>query len=391
MKNSYALIIFLLLLISAPVIAQEGEEDDKGSFTFSGSADVYFRRNFNAPTKGEFAQAPATSFGNLPGFSLGMFNLITTYQAKNVGVVADLVFGPRGEDAVFRSPMNTGGFGGSSQIVNQLYVYWTVSDAVTLSFGNFNTYLGYEVISPTGNFNYSTSYMFSYGPFSHTGIKADFTITEKLSFMASLMNPTDMTEFNDLESYTVGAQIGYAGAKGSTYLNFLYGDQDGTFDLDYPLNIGEVSAGKTFQVDLTTGFDLSEKLYLGLNATYNTISPGEVVTPTNGIEDASGDNSGFYGAAAYIQSQISKKVKLGARAEYFSVFNTGVDGAIGLNDSGNGNVFAFTLSGNIKVSKNFMVIPEIRTDTTSEDTFLNNSLNPSKNLSSFLLAAVFSF
>jgi hypothetical protein len=392
MKNSYALIILLLLLIAIPVLAQEEEtEEEKGTFSLSGSADVYFRKNFNTPSKGEFAQAPATSFGNLPGFSLGMFNLISSYQGKNVGIVADLVFGPRGEDAVFRSPMNTGGFGGSSQMINQLYIYWTVSDLVTITFGNFNTYLGYEVISPTGNFNYSTSYMFSYGPFSHTGIKADFTISEKLSFMASLMDPTDMTEFNDLESYTVGAQIGYTSSKGSTYLNFLYGDQDGTFDLDYPLNIGQVSAGKTFQVDLTTGFDLSEKLYLGFNTTYNSISPGEVVSPTNSIEDVDGASSGFYGAAAYIKSQISKKVKLGARAEYFSVFNTGVDGAIGLNDSGDGNVFAFTLSGNIKVAKYLTVIPEIRTDTTSEDTFLNFSLNPSKNLSSFLMAAVFSF
>ncbi|WP_373521052.1 porin [Aquiflexum sp.] len=391
MKNSYALIIFLLLIISMPAIAQYEEEEDKGSFTFSGSADVYFRKNLNAPTKGEFAQSPATSFGNLPGISLGMFNLISTYQGKNVGVVADLVFGPRGEDAVFKSPMNTGGFGGSSQIINQLYVYWTVSDAVTLSFGNFNTYLGYEVISPTGNFNYSTSYMFSYGPFSHTGIKADFTLSDKFSFMASLMNPTDMTEFNNLESYTLGAQIGYTGEKGSTYLNFLYGDQDGTFDLDFPLSVGEISAGKTFQVDLTTGFDLTDKFYLGFNTTYNTISTGEIVTPTSDVEDVSGNASGFYGAAIYLQSQLSEKLKIGARGEYFSVFNTGVDGAIGLNGAGDGNVLALTLTGNVKVSKNFTLIPEIRMDATSENSFVNNSLDPSKNLSSFLLAAVFSF
>jgi hypothetical protein len=391
MKNFHALIIFLLLLISVPVIAQEEEEEEEGKLSFSGSADVYFRKNFNGPTKGEFAQSPNTSFGNLPGFSLGMLNLITKYEGKKVGVVADLVFGPRGEDAVFRSPMNAAGIGGSSQIVNQLYVYWTVSDAVTLTFGNFNTYLGYEVISPTANFNYSTSYMFSYGPFSHTGIKANFDLSEKISFMASIMNPTDMTEFNDLESYTFGAQLGYAGEKGNTYLNFLYGDQDGTFDLDFPLSIGQISAGKTFQVDLTSGLNLTEKFYLGVNTTYNTISTGQVVTGPDDVEDVSGDASGFYGVALYLQSQVSEKFRLGARGEYFSVFNTGIDGAVGLNDAGDGNVFALTLTGNVKVSKNFTLIPELRMDTTSEDTFLNNSLDPSKNLSSFLLAAVFSF
>lgn len=393
MKNFHLLIICLLLLFSMPLIAQEeGEEEEEkeSKLTFAGSADVYFRRNFNGPTKGEFAQAPATSFGNLPGIALGMFNLITTYEGKNVGVVADLVYGPRGEDAVFRSPMNTGGMAGSSQIVNQLYVYWNVSKAVTLTFGNFNTYLGYEVISPVGNFNYSTSYMFSYGPFSHTGLKANFALSDKFSFMAAVMNPTDMTEFNQFDSYTFGAQLGYTGEKGNTYLNFLYGDQDGKFDSDIPTNTGATSAGTTFQVDLTTGYDLTESLYLGLNATYNTIAPGEVYNGST-IIDATGDNSGFYGVAGYLQAALSEKLKLGARGEYFSVFNTGIDGAIGLDSNGDGNVFALTVSGNWKVTDNLMLIPEIRTDNMKENFFLNNQLAASKNLSSFLLAAVFSF
>lgn len=389
MKNFKLLIILVLLVLSLPAFGQE-EEEEKARLSFSGSADVYFRKNFNGPSRGEFAQSPATSFGNLPGFSLGMLNLISTYEAKKFGFVADLVFGPRGEDAVFRSPMNAAGIGGSSQIINQLYVYWLASDVVTLTFGNFNTYLGYEVISPTGNFNYSTSYMFSYGPFSHTGIKADFEITDRLSFMASLMNPTDMTEFNVLQSYTIGAQLGYTTEKGNTYLNFLYGDQDGTLDLDFPISVGEISGGRTFQVDLSTGLNVTEQLYLGFNGTYNTIAPGEIYNGSE-ISDLGGENSGFYGAAIYAQGKFSDKFVLGGRAEYFSVFNTGIDGAVGLNSQGDGNVFAFTLSGNLKVSENFMLIPELRTDSMKENFFVNNNISPSKNLSSILLAAVFSF
>ena len=62
----------------------------------------------------------------------------------NFGFTADLVFGPRGEDATFLSPELRPG--GNSSIVNQLYAYWNVSDAFTLTLGNFNTFLGYEVI-----------------------------------------------------------------------------------------------------------------------------------------------------------------------------------------------------------------------------------------------------
>ncbi|MEO0873181.1 MAG: outer membrane beta-barrel protein, partial [Bacteroidota bacterium] len=283
--------------------AVEEEEEEKSKFTFSGSADAYFR----ASTED---QAPVSSFANLPGFSLGMFNLIGTHEGKKAGFVGDLVFGPRGGDAVFASgvPTSDGGFAANaSTFVNQLYVYWNASDNVTLTLGNFNTFLGYEVISPTGNFNYSTSYMFSYGPFSHTGIKADFGLGEDLSLMLGVFNPTDLTEANTIGSYSLGAQVGYKGV----YLNLLYGDQDGDID---------GSAGSLFQVDLTAGFDVTEDFYVGVNATMNSTE----------IEEAT-DNPAFFGGAAYLQYTLSDAVALGFRAEYVGENNGGY-GIIGAYD-----------------------------------------------------------
>ena len=138
---------------------EEVKEETSQKFSFSGSVDAYYRANLNAANAGDNYQAPGSSFANLPGFALGMANIIAGYEGENVGFVADLVFGPRGEDAVFGSPL------GSSNIINQLYAYWNVSDKITLTFGNFNTFLGYEVISPVANFNYSTSYLFFLRPF----------------------------------------------------------------------------------------------------------------------------------------------------------------------------------------------------------------------------------
>lgn len=361
----------------------------------SGSIDAYFRTNFNGANKGEGFQAPATSFANLPGFSLGMANIIATYQGEKVGAVADLVFGPRGEDAVFGSPLYGGGSGaGSSQIVNQLYVYWNVNDVVTLTMGNFNTFLGYEVISPAANFNYSTSYMFSYGPFSHTGLKADFALSDSWSFMAAVMNPTDMTEFNLMGTYTLGAQLGYTYDAGAAYLNFVYGDQDGKLDMDGPLVSGQSSMGSLFQVDLTAGIDLSESIYLGLNTTYNTTSAGEQYNGST-ISDLDGDGAGFFGFAGYLQATTSELFSIGLRGEYFSVFNGGLNEVVGLDkpaaDGGKGSVFATTLSGNLRVHKNLTLIPELRMDAMSDDFFKDNDLSDSKNLSSFMLAAVFAF
>jgi hypothetical protein len=344
MKNLLTLaMLFSVFITYAQDSIPADEAAPKKKFTVSGSADAYFRQNMGAPN-GEDAIAPNTSFANGNGFALGMANVILAYEGTKVGAVVDLVYGPRGEEAVFNSMP-------SNNIVNQLYVYWNVSDKVTLTFGNFNTFLGYEVISPTGNFNYSTSYMFSYGPFSHTGLKMDWAMNDDWSLMAAIMNDNDLTDFNPTNNYTLGAQLGYKG----TYLNFLYGPQ--------------------FQVDLTTGFDITDSFFLGVNATY--------------FIDNDTDGS-FYGVAIYPQLQATESFAIGLRAEYFGEGDYGVGAIGGYDDGGDASAFEFTLSGNYAIG-DLMIIPELRLDTTSEDTFVNNDFEPTGSLASFLIAAVYKF
>lgn len=335
----------LLGIISTNLFAQEESETEK-KLTFSGSVDAYYRTNLTGPN-GEDAIAPETSFANLDGFALGMANLVASYEGEKVGFVADLVFGPRGEDAVFLSPFLRPG--GSSNIVNQLYAYWNVSDKVTLTIGNFNTFLGYEVISPTANFNYSTSYLFSWGPFSHTGIKADFALSEDVSLMLGVFNDTDATEYNFTGDYAVGAQLGYSGQ----YLNVLY---DPSF----------------FEIDFTGGFDVSDDFFLGINAAYLS---GE------------DDGPGFTGVALYPQLATSENFTLGLRGEYFA--EDGAFGAIGtgVDDS---SVIAATLTGSYVID-NLTIKPELRLDSASDDAFLDNDRMATKSLGSFVLAAIYQF
>lgn len=345
MKKLFTLI---MLISSLSLIAQE-EEKKESKFSFSGSIDAYFRTNLNADGNA----APGTSFANLPGFALGMANLVAGYEGEKVGFVADLVYGPRGTDAIFNSPMvaPSSSTYSTGNIINQLYAYWNVSESVTLTFGNFNTFLGYEVISPTGNFNYSTSYLFSYGPFSHTGLKADFALSEDFSLMLAVMNPTDATEFNPTGKYAFGAQLGYA----DQYLNFLA--DDGAFEIDF-----------------TGGFNLAENFFLGINAA---------------IYDAGDDDdSGFAGVALYPQLSTSETFAIGLRGEYFS--QTGGVDAIGTEMES--SVFATTLTANIKVG-DLTIIPELRLDSSSDESgyFFDDNFEAQKSLSSFVLAAVYKF
>jgi hypothetical protein len=339
----------LMLFAAAGMVAQE-EEDTTPKFTLSGSIDAYYRANLNGDNSapgGVPNAAPGSSFANLPGFALGMANVIAGYEGEKVGFVADLVIGPRGEDAVFLS-------GPSTNLVNQLYVYYNVSEKLTLTLGNFNTFLGYEVISPVGNFNYSTSYMFSYGPFSHTGLKAEYSFSDNWSGMLAIMNPTDWTEFDPFGLYSFGGQLGYSNDTGSAYLNILYGEQ-------------APNTSAKFQIDLTTGWDITPVFYLGLNTTYS--SNGE----------------GFYGAAFYPQFKTTENFALGLRAEYFEEMEDGgpVYGA-GV------KTYDFTLTGNYTVGS-LTIKPELRLDSVSEDVFINTDLESTNKLSSFILAAVYVF
>ena len=105
--------------------------------------------------------------------------------------------------------------------------------------------------------------------------------------------------------------------------------------------------------------------------------------------DTDGDATSFFGVAVYPKLQLSESFGLGLRAEYFSIKKGHLE-IIGLDNNGDGNVMAFTLSGNYKVG-GFTFIPEVRIDKTSEDSFANKDGEPKDLLPSLTFAAVYKF
>lgn len=315
------------------------QEEEKPAISISGSVDAYYQTYLTAPDNEGVSFGSA--FAEQSGFALGMGNIIFSYEGAKVGAVLDLGTGPRGASATFNTDILDG-------IVNQAYVYYKVSEGTTLTLGRWNTFIGYEVIAPAANFNYSTSYLFSSGPFSHMGLKADFALSEDWSLMLALTNPWDVNNTSFTGEYAVGAQIGAYGQ----YLNLYY--DNGTND------------GLGFEVDFTGGFDLSDSFFLGINAAYND-----------------NDGSGFYGAALYPQFAASDAFSLGLRGEYFSYH------ADGFSDLP--SVFATTLTGSYTI-ENLIIKPEIRLDSWSNDLpYIDNNRAAADNLAAFTLAAIFTF
>lgn len=336
--------IFTLLLASFTAIAVA--QEDAPALSISGTVDAYFQTNLSAPD--DAGQSFGTSFADETGFALGMANLVAAYDMGSTGVVADVVFGPRGDAAV-------GGYN-----LNQLYAYWNVNETTTLTMGRWNTYLGYEVISPAGNFNYSTSYMFSSGPFSMVGLKADFALSDDFSLMLAVMNPTDVNN-NTIGGYSLGAQLGYKGQ----YLN-LYADDD------------EVLG---FEIDYTGGFDITDDFFLGINAAYQIKDTNEVDVDDDGNADYEYEG-GFAGVALYPQYSVSDSFALGLRGEYF----------VNHGDTVEPSVFSTTLTGSYSV-ENLTIKPEIRMDAWSDkdDAYLDNDGLASDSLSAFALAVIYAF
>ncbi|ARV15137.1 outer membrane beta-barrel protein [Polaribacter sp. SA4-12] len=327
-------IIFTLLLASSLIVTGQ-EKEDKGTFTLSGTVDVYGTTNFtkDSGTPGILIAAPE----NANAFGLGFANTVFAYEKGKAGVVADIAFGPRADDA------NMAG------AINQLYAYYNVSDKLTLTAGQFNTFLGYEVISPAANFNYTVSYLFNAGPFSHTGIKADYAVSDDLSFMLAITNAHGISsaDGNFSDDTQLGAQIGYKGQ----YLNFI---------------TGAVSAGGATDwifLDYTGGFDISDSFYLGLNAAYANSSDAD---------------SGYQGVALYLQNKFSDKFSLGFRPEFFTT--------TGATDQ---SVSAFTLTSNVTLTDNLKFITDLRFD--SSDDFIIEAFPGEKSTSTLTMAAVYSF
>lgn len=386
-KNIRTIYTVALMVFSFSAYSQS---DSTKTFTLSGSVDTYVHTSLGATNDAYDSHGPTTAFANLKGFSLGMVNLIASYQGEKAGFTADVVFGPRGRDAVFYSNPAVGSYTGQ-RIINQLFAYYKLSDAVTLNMGQFNTFVGYEVISPAINVNYSTSYLFSNGPFNHTGLRADFSFGDGGVAKLAIMNPTDMLEFNPVNTYTLGAQIGKTTDAGGVWLNLLYGDQDGTLDEDDFDGTLVNSAGNLFQVDVTTGWTLSEAFFLGANASYQTIASGQRYTVAGDVVDIDGDATSFFGVAVYPKLTLSDVFALGLRGEYFSTAKGHpLASPIGIDASGDGNVIAATLSGNYKVG-GLTIIPEIRFDKTSEDSYTDKDGDATDTMTTLTLAAVYKF
>jgi hypothetical protein len=272
--------------------------------SITGSVDFYYRYDLNKTA------SSLTSFTNSQDqFKLGMATVKLEHKTTKMDMVADLGFGPRAQEFAYNDA-------GIVQAIKQLYISYSPTNWVKFTGGTWATHIGYEVVDAYANRNYSMSYMFTNGPFSHTGVRADFT-SGKNGFMIGLSNPTDWRSVPafDQNNKNLIAQYSYAPSDNfKLYLNYVGGRDTGD--------------NKVHQYDLVINAKVNSLLSLGLNSTVNRSSAAFVKYDSSRT---------WWGTALYVNLDPKPWFGLTLRGEYFSDKN-GVklhplDGAIGANVS----------------------------------------------------------
>lgn len=299
-------------------------------------------------------------------FSLQAIDVTIAKQpAEGYGGLVDLTMG---KDA--STIASTGSNLGVSQTfdITQAFVQYATGNWTTIA-GKFVTMSGAEVIKTTGNTNFSRSILFGYAiPFSHTGVRATYKVSDAVSLTGGLNNGWDQTtDQNSQKTIELGAMLNPA--KSFALSAMVYSGAEP----------GAAGTGTRNLLDLVATFTVSDSLNFVLN--YDNASQENAVT--------AGTKAKWDGLAAYANYQINDPWRVSFRAETFDDkdgYRTGV-----VDSNGVGQKWKeATVTIGYAPTKSTELRGEIRKDTSDQYAFATSG-GSSKSQSSVGLEAVYKF
>jgi hypothetical protein len=357
--------LFLAATISLSFFIATAQDSTK-SVAISGSVDGYYRYNFSGK------QNNYTSFTNSQSsFELGMASLRAdaTALSGKVGATVDLGFGRRAEEYSYNDGNDNVTVGSdkngflSLAAIKQAFITYAPSAKVKFTAGKFATHVGYELLDAPLNRNYSMSYMFTNGPFFHTGLKADIT-AGPVAFMLGLTNYTDQTTSSTAVKNFI-AQVSGATKNGKLKVYLNYSGFGGSGGGDNPSTLKSLN-----QFDLVVLGTINSKFNIGYNGTVQSRKP------------VTGSSGNWVGNALYLNFDPTDKLGLTLRSEL-----------IGDNKTiyyGTKSILANTISVNCKVGP-LTIIPELRFESAKSNFYTKADGTGTKSTASALVAAVYKF
>ena len=336
MKSKSILTVFLFMSLLSNAQSDTSAKAPEASTTYTIYFDGYYKSDFSKQSTNN-----KTSFTNSnKSLQLGMASIKLDHTNGNFVATLDLGLGKRAQEFSYND-------NGVAQAIKQAYISYAPMSGLKITAGKWATHIGYELLDAYSNRNYSMSYAFSYGPFFHTGFRADIALGGKSAFMIGFAQPTDFVSTSSPDKMLI-AQFSTSSKddKLKAFLNYQGGKDKSQFDL--VLN-GVVSSQVGINYDGT-------------------------------IANISGKN--WTSNAVYVNYDPSAKFGFTLRSEYFN----DTKNAVGVGSS----IFQNTLSANIHFAK-LTLIPEIRFDNAKDKIFFNSNSNLNQYAGNFLIAAVYKF
>ena len=295
-----------------------------------------------------------------------------TPDAGDIGFRFDLTFGFSLPEVAQRARSSAVATTDDDFDLQQAYVSWKapLGRGLQLDFGKFITHVGAEVFEGYDgwNMNFSRTFVFGWGiPFTHTGLRATYELSDQLSVMGMIANNWEEAGVSDNNSEkTYGLQVGYFPTeKVGVLLNWAGGNQGTTA-------VGSGNDNWRNIYDVVVDIALTGKLSLQLNADLGTEQNAGVT----------GDTAKWWGFASIVRYDFNKWFSMNVRGAHFND-----DDGFRLGAPGN-KLWEITLTPEIRIHENMIVRFEYRHDqsnlgifensrgvgTSHQDTFAMNAL-----------------
>lgn len=252
------------------------------SFFISGISDRIFDTTLNGITLHQaaitVAKQPAKGFGYV-------LNVITGNDVKKI-----VAYNSSPNDRVD---------------VTQALLQYAIG-SLTIAAGKYVTSASAEFINPTEDTNFSRSILFGYAtPFTHTGIRAAYEVSKKISLDVEANNGWDAMTNNKAGHHTIGFGTTL---KPTSWFKLSAIDYNGEERVDGEVNTGPI--GSRNLIDLVATLNATSKLTFVMNYDYAT--QNQVTFPDGNVGIAV-----WEGVAGYVNYQFSKKWRASLRGEYF--------------------------------------------------------------------------
>ena len=359
----------------APAAQDPAAKQDSATLDFfrkievSGFVDTYYTYNFNRPS------APCATVGGVAisnclynfnvahnSFSLNLAEVALEKKSaedSRAGFRVDLDYGPTATLVHAAEPGGTTTY----QNIEQAYVSFLapVGKGLQLDFGKFVTWSGQELIESKDNWNYSRGLLFSWAiPYYHTGLRAGYTVNDKVSITGFLVNGWNNAADNNTGK-TIGGQIILKPSANLSVIENYTGGPEQTDDNSDWRHLSDTIVTYTVnkQVSLAANYDYAQ-------------------------DKVAGESVKWQGIAGFARFQANDWFALSPRFEYFNDedgFSTGTMQ----------KVKEATVTAEFKHKDGILMRLEYRGDFSDSPFFTKSSAEAVKSQNTFTVGIIYAF